>query len=58
MRLSGTKIRLDGLVADIKGSQIVRDRISGSIGEAEQLGTVLAERLLANGARELLDASE
>jgi hydroxymethylbilane synthase len=52
------KIRLDGLVADIKGSQIVRDRISGSIGEAEQLGIVLGERLLAKGARELLDASE
>jgi hydroxymethylbilane synthase len=52
------KIKLDGLVADTQGRQIVRDRISGSIDEAEQLGTVLAERLLANGARELLDASE
>ena len=52
------KIRLDGLVADVQGKQIVRDRISGSFAEAEQLGVVLAERLLANGARELLDASE
>ncbi|MEP6912839.1 MAG: hydroxymethylbilane synthase [bacterium] len=52
------KIRLEGLVADVQGKQVVRDRISGSFAEVEQLGIVLAERLLANGARELLDASE
>ncbi|MFN2498841.1 MAG: hydroxymethylbilane synthase [Pyrinomonadaceae bacterium] len=52
------KIRLDGLVADVQGEKIVRDRISGSFAEGEQLGITLAERLLANGARELLDASE
>lgn len=52
------KVRLDGLVADVQGKQIVRDRISGSLDEAEQLGIVLADRLLANGARELLDTSE
>lgn len=51
-------IRLDGLVADTQGKQILRDRISGSIDQAEQLGSDLAERLLANGARELLDSSE
>ncbi|MGI8835757.1 MAG: hydroxymethylbilane synthase [Pyrinomonadaceae bacterium] len=52
------KIRLDGLVADVQGKKIVRDRISGSFAEGEQLGITLAERLLANGARELLDACE
>lgn len=52
------KIKLDGLVADVQGERIVRDRVSGSFAEAEQLGTALAERVLANGARELLDASE
>ena len=51
-------IRLDGLVADPQGKQILRDRISGSIDKAEQLGNLLAERLLANGARKLLDTSE
>lgn len=51
-------IKLDGLVAGVQGERIVRDRVSGSFAEAEQLGTVLAERVLANGARELLDASE
>jgi hydroxymethylbilane synthase len=48
------KIRLDGLVADTQGEQILRGRIAGSINEAEQLGSDLAERLLANGARQLL----
>jgi hydroxymethylbilane synthase len=47
-------IRLDGLVADTQGKQIIRDRISGAIDTAELLGSELAERLLANGARQLL----
>jgi hydroxymethylbilane synthase len=51
-------IRLDGLVADMQGKQILRDRISGPLDNAEQLGSDLAERLLANGARDLLDSSE
>jgi hydroxymethylbilane synthase len=49
------RIRLDGLVADPQGRRIVRDRISGSLDEAEQLGTELGERLLDRGARELLE---
>jgi len=48
------RIRLDGLVADPQGLRIVRDRISGNLDEAEQLGTDLGERLLERGARELL----
>ena len=50
------KIRLHGLVADSVGKQIVRDQISGSLDEAEHLGRRLAERLLANGAGDLLAA--
>lgn len=50
------KIRLHGLVADPQGMRIVRDNLSGSLDEAEQLGKRLAERLLANGAGELLEA--
>jgi hydroxymethylbilane synthase len=51
------RIRLDGLVADPDGARIVRDRISGDLNDAEQLGTELGERLLARGARELLEMS-
>ena len=56
--LRDKKIKLTGLVADTNGNQIIRDRISGSFDEAEQLGIALAERVLATGARELLDSSE
>jgi hydroxymethylbilane synthase len=48
------RIRLDGLVADPQGKQIVRDRIAGDLNDAEQLGAELGERLLERGARELL----
>src|SRR6185369_15708048 len=47
-------LRLDGLVAERQGHRVVRDRISGSLDEAEQLGTELGQRLLDLGARELL----
>lgn len=48
------RIRLDGLVADPQGKRIVRERIAGDLNVAEELGTLLAEQLLASGARELL----
>jgi hydroxymethylbilane synthase len=48
------RIRLDGLVADPQGKRIVRDRITGGLEEAEQLGSRLGEQLLLRGARELL----
>src|SRR6266550_3579038 len=48
------RIRLQGLVADALGKRIVRDHISGPLDDAEKLGNRLAERLLANGAGELL----
>jgi len=50
------RIRLDGLVSDRHGIRIVRDRISGGLDEAEELGSRLGEQLLAFGARELLAA--
>jgi hydroxymethylbilane synthase len=49
------RIRLDGLVADREGKRIVRDRISGALDVAEELGARLGEQLLASGARELLE---
>jgi hydroxymethylbilane synthase len=51
------RIRLHGLVADALGKRIVRDHISGSLDEAEQLGRRLAEQLLVKGAAELLAVS-
>jgi hydroxymethylbilane synthase len=50
------RIRLDGLVADTQGKHIVRDRVSGGLDEAEELGSRLGEQLLRRGARALLEA--
>jgi hydroxymethylbilane synthase len=48
------RIRLDGLVADPEGKRIVRERISGALDVAEELGALLAEQLLEQGADKLL----
>jgi hydroxymethylbilane synthase len=48
------RIRLDGLIADPQGKRIVRERISGGLDEADELGRRLAEQLLKQGAAELL----
>lgn len=47
-------VKLDGLVTDTKGKQVVRERLAGGFDEAEEIGRRLGERLLAGGARELL----
>ncbi|KPK39644.1 MAG: porphobilinogen deaminase [Gammaproteobacteria bacterium SG8_47] len=49
-------IVLRGLVGRPDGSQVVRGDISGRPEDAEELGNVLAEDLLARGAAAILDA--
>lgn len=53
--LNGDQIWLRGLVGEPDGSQVVRDEVSGAIENAEQLGYELAERLLEQGAKHILD---
>lgn len=53
----GGDLRLDGLVASLDGSRLMRDTTVASItsaAEAERAGDVLAARLLEQGAGELL----
>lgn len=54
--LSGDRITLRGLVASLDGQESVEDQIAGPVGDAEALGTELADRLLGRGARRILDA--
>jgi len=54
--LSATTIHLSGLIASVDGSQLIRDTITGPAEQADQLGTALAETLLARGGKALLDA--
>ncbi|KJG35794.1 porphobilinogen deaminase [Photobacterium angustum] len=53
--LEGDQIWLRALVGEPDGSKIVRAEIRGPIEQAEQLGETLAEQLLNDGARDILD---
>jgi hydroxymethylbilane synthase len=52
--LAGECLTLDGLVASLDGKRYVRYSLSGSMSEAESLGTKVAEELLARGAQPIL----
>ncbi len=53
--LDGDSLTLDGLVAKPDGSEILRGSLSGSVSDFETLGFTLAQQLLQQGARSLLN---
>ena len=54
--LEGKQVQLSGLVGRVDGSEILRSAIFGPTHEAAEMGTALAEELLARGADEILAA--
>jgi hydroxymethylbilane synthase len=54
-RLEGGRLMLEGLVAEPDGSRLLRDSASGNSEDPVALGVRLAERILAAGARSLLE---
>ena len=54
--LSGTQLRLRGLVGAPDGSRVVRGEITGAATDAEALGIALAEDLKRQGAADILAA--
>ena len=52
--ISGEDLSMTALAGYPDGSRIVKDRIAGAAGQAEKLGHELGERLLAQGAHEIL----
>jgi len=54
-RVESGRVSLEGLVAEPDGSRLWRDRATGDAAEAERVGGELAARLLAAGARALLE---
>ena len=56
--IDGGEMSVTALVAMPDGSQAIRDSVSGSPDDAEQLGEALASRLLDKGAGELLKTLE
>ena len=55
--LAGDTHAIDGLCGMPDGSRILRDRVTGPRADAVALGVALGDRLLAAGAREILDAT-
>ena len=49
-------LRLEGVVASLDGSVLLREGMHGPVGAPEHLGTSLAEAMIANGANRVLDA--
>jgi len=54
-RIVGTTLQIDGLVGTIDGKRLIRHHVEGPIEKAESLGVELAEILLGEGAKEILD---
>jgi hydroxymethylbilane synthase len=54
-RISGSALRIDGLVGTVDGKRLIRHHMEGPTDEATSLGTRLAEVLLNRGAKEILD---
>ena len=49
---------LDGLVASLDGSRLLRDQMTAPVADAEALGGRLAARLIGLGARDILEEIE
>ena len=51
----GNEFSICGRVADIEGRTVIEDTLTGDMAESERIGTTLAERLLAMGAKDILE---
>jgi hydroxymethylbilane synthase len=54
--LAGGRLVLNGFVANPDGSSFIHDRAEGDAADPEAVGQALADKLLAQGARAILDA--
>jgi len=54
-KLEGDKLSLEGLVASPQGSGIIRNKVKGTVFEAEELGKKLAEMILERGGKKFLE---
>jgi hydroxymethylbilane synthase len=54
-RIEGEALRIDGYAGLADGSEWIRDSVEGSSAHPEAVGSELARRMIAAGARDLLD---
>jgi hydroxymethylbilane synthase len=57
-KVDGEQMRMDAFVGLPDGREWIRDRVEGPATEPAALGTELVQRLLATGARDILDRAE
>ncbi len=55
-RVEGEILHLEALISDLEGRRVLREQRSAPVAEAAELGTQMAESLLAQGGREILAA--
>ncbi len=53
--LENRTVKLEGLVASLDGTRVIRDRMDGPVDEAALIGTSLANRILDAGGKRILD---
>jgi hydroxymethylbilane synthase len=53
-RLEREDIILQGLVAELDGSRVIKDEVRGKKNRPEDIGTALADRILAAGGDKIL----
>lgn len=56
-RIENGKLALDGLVANLDGTQVLKATATGDLAAAEQIGQQVAEQLLNQGAAEIIAAA-
>lgn len=54
-KIEKNRYLLTGLIADIDGSKLIKDTLSGSVESSENVGIQLAEQLLEKGADKILE---
>lgn len=52
--IKGNNINLVGLVARLDGSEVIKSELNGDVRKHDEIGSILAERLLEHGADEIL----
>jgi hydroxymethylbilane synthase len=57
-RYEGEELRVEGFAGTPDGARWIRDALTGDPARPAELGAAVAQRMLAVGARELLDAAE
>jgi len=48
------ELTLEGLVAAPRGASVIRDKVRGALGAAEELGRILADMIMEKGGKKLL----